>query len=302
MDAVWLLNFLLDWMLLMLTQTLARDATGRIRVMAGAGVASMLVPITLFFPGSFIATSFGKLIYSVCIVLVAFKYKNIYQTIKKLVLFYFTTFATGGGLVALHFLLKSPIGLSPNGVLTLSEGFGTPISWVFVVLGFPLVWLFTKQRMDRHASEKIRYDQLVPVTVEFRGKQFSTSGYIDSGNQLYDPLTKQPVIICDETFLRKWFTEAEWEMLKQLAKTLDFDAVPIDLKEKLNVIPYQGVEGRSAFLIAVKPDELLVYYHDQILRTKKVFIGIQFADLAHDESYHCLLHPQIIQLATVHSA
>src|SRR5699024_96215 len=114
-----------------------------------------------------------------------------------LLLFYFITFSIGGGLIAAHFLLQNPVGISSNGILTMEKGYGDPISWIFIIVGFPIVWWFTKNRLDKHATDKIHYDQLYSVTIRLNGEDHSTKGYLDSGNQLVDPLTKKPVIICD---------------------------------------------------------------------------------------------------------
>lgn len=302
LDAVWTLNFFLDMMLLMLTQALARDSTRKIRIIIGAFIASLLVPINIYFPDSFFSSVAGKFLYSVIIILCAFGFFSIYRMMKLLLLFYFTTFAIGGGLIAIHFLLQSPIGVSTNGILTFNSGYGDPISWIFVVIGFPSVWLFTKGRMDKHAVDKIRYDQLYPVTIQLKNKSYSTTGYIDSGNQLVDPLTKKPVIICDELFLKQWFTENDWKLLKSANKELDFEKIPKEWESSIQIVPYRGVQGGSNFLFAMRPDQLIVYYGEQKIVTSKLLIGIQFAALTKDQSYHCLLQPQIITTAAVHSA
>ncbi|PAV29920.1 sigma-E processing peptidase SpoIIGA [Virgibacillus profundi] len=302
LDAVWTLNFFLDMMLLMLTQALARDSTRKIRIVFGAFIASLLVPISIYFPDSFATSVVGKFIYSVIIIVCAFGFMNIYRMMKLLLLFYFTTFAIGGGLIAIHFLFQNPIGLSANGLLTFNSGYGDPISWIFLCIGFPLVWIFTKARMDRHAAEKIRYDQQYPVTIQLKNKSYSTTGYIDSGNQLVDPLTKKPVIICDESFLKQWFSENEWKQLKDANDHLDFDNLPRGWEKYIHIVPYQGVQGSGMFLIGIKPDKLVVHYDEQKIVTNKILIGIQFAELTKDQSYHCLLQPQILKLAAVYSA
>src|SRR5690625_6899171 len=77
LDAVWALNFVFDMMLLMLTQILAReDHTRKLRIMFGAFIASLLVPISLYFPNVFLTTVYGKVIYSLFIILCTFKFKN----------------------------------------------------------------------------------------------------------------------------------------------------------------------------------------------------------------------------------
>lgn len=302
LDAVWALNFLLDLMLLMLTKALARDSTGKWRLVFGAFIASLIVPITIYFPNSIFNGLLGKVLYSGLIILCAFRYQGIYQFMKLLLLFYFTSFAIGGGLTGVYFLLSSPVAVTGNGILTFNSGYGDPISWIFIVIGFPIVWLFTKYRMDEHAGEKIRYDQLCEVSIKMNEISYSTKGYIDSGNQLVDPLTKKPVIICDESFLKNWFSEEEWNQLKVVHEQLALDQIPQSWENKIQVVPYQGVEGSSMFLLAIRPDQIIVHYENQRLLTSNVLVGIQFGSLVRDRSYHCLLHPQIIKLATIQSA
>ncbi|RDW18474.1 sigma-E processing peptidase SpoIIGA [Oceanobacillus arenosus] len=302
LDAVWALNFFLDMMLLLLTQALSREGTRKRRILLGAFIASLLVPITIYFPDSFISSTIGKILYSALIIFSTFGYRSIHRFFRILLLFYFTTFAIGGGLIGLHFLLQNPIGMSGNNLLTFSSGYGDPISWLFVLIGFPIVWLFTKSRMDKHVIGKIRYDQLYTVTIQIKNQSYTTTGYIDSGNQLVDPLSKKPVIICDEFFLKQWFTDEEWELLRVVQDTLDFEPLPKEWQNKIQIVPYHGVEGKSMFLITIRPEQLIVYYNEQKIVTTKLLIGIQFAELVKDQSYHCLLHPQIIKLASVHSA
>lgn len=302
LDAVWVLNLCLNTMLLLLTKKLAKDSTKTTRILFGAFIASLIVPITLFDPHHFFSTVIGKFLYSILIILCAFQFKSMYRLGKQLLLFYFVTFAVGGGLTALHFMLQSPIRLSNKGMLTFHSGYGDPVSWLFIVIGFPIVWLFTKDRLDKHAIEKIRYEQMYPVTIHMKKKSFSTMGYIDSGNQLVDPLTKKPVIICDKPFLRQWFTEKEWQQLEVAHTHLQLDQLPTEWKHSIQIVPYQGVEGKSQFLFAIKPEQLTVYYEGQRIVTSKCLIGIQFSTLTPDESYHCLLHPQIIKFASIHTA
>jgi len=303
LDAVWALNFVFDMMLLMLTQILAReDHTRKLRIMFGAFIASLLVPISLYFPNVFLTTVYGKVIYSLFIILCTFKFKNVFQTVKLLLLFYFTTFAIGGGLFALHFLFQNPMIFSESGFLTFNNGYGEPVSLTFIIIGFPVIWLFTKRRMDKHAVEKIRYDELCSVTIQLNNETYATTGYIDSGNQLIDPITKHPVIICDEIFLKQWFTNAEWQKLYEAYEELNFNKIPQAWEKKIQIIPFQGVAGKSNFLMAIRPEKLIVYYGQEKIMTHKVLIGIQFARLTKDETYHCLLQPEIIKTASIVSA
>ncbi|AUJ26767.1 sigma-E processing peptidase SpoIIGA [Virgibacillus dokdonensis] len=302
LDAVWALNFLLDFMLLMLTQALARDDTKKLRLAIGAFVASLTVPISIYFPESIATSVPGKIVASGIIIIVAFGYRNKYRWVKLFALFYFVSFSIGGGLTAIHFLLQRPFYVHTNGFLTYNSGFGDPISWLFIVIGFPIVWLFTKCRLDKHVQEKIRYDQILPVTIEMKGKSYSTTGFIDSGNQLTDPITKKPVVLCDEVFLKQWFSEQTWTDLERCYHTFQIEALPAEWEKYLQIVPYQGVEGNNMFLFTLRPERIIIYYGEERITTRKALIGIQFGELTKDASYHCLLHPRMIQTSTIHSA
>ncbi|MRH42173.1 sigma-E processing peptidase SpoIIGA [Aquibacillus halophilus] len=302
LDAIWLLNFLLDWMILLLTQSLVRDNTKSLRIISGAFVASVLVPITLFFPDSFFSSTVGKGLYSLLIIMTAFGFKNIRQFIKKLLSFYFISFALGGGLIALHFMLGKQISASNNGILTFQSGYGDQISWLFVGIGFPIIWWFTKSQMDKQALQNFRNDQLYNVTIQLKGKSFTTIGYVDSGNQLVDPFSKKPVVICDQSFLSHWFTAYDLQLLESAQVNLDFEQIPSEWEDVIHLVPYQGVGGNRTFMIVLKPDKILVNYEDKEISTKNVLIGIQFGDLASDGSYHCLLHPKLFKHSVATSA
>lgn len=301
-DVIWLLNLLFDMMLIMLTLILAKENTRKRRIILGSFVASVIVPITIYFPDSFFTSIIGKFLYSILIIVCSCNFRSVYQLFRLLLLFYFVTFTIGGGLMAIHFMVESPFGVSSNGIITFNNGYGDPISWLFVVICFPIVWHFTKKSMDKHAVEKIRYDQLCPITLDMNNKSFSTTGYIDSGNQLVDPLTKSPVVVCDEFFLRQWFSEDEWEAVQKACDLLDFDFIPKKWEKRIHIVPFHGVDGKSAYMMAIKPDKIKILYNQDEIITNKLLVGIQFSNLTKDESYHCLLHPHIIKLATVHSA
>ena len=71
-----------------------------------------------------------------------------------------------------------------------SISYGDPISWLFVIFGFPVIYYFSKKRIESVEVTKIHYDQIVKVKIQLAEEELELAGLIDSGNQLYDPLTK----------------------------------------------------------------------------------------------------------------
>lgn len=302
LDAIFLLNLLFNYLILLLVQLITQHVTNKWRILFGAFIATLIVPLTIYFPHSFFTTIFGKVIFSVLIIFSSFKLLSMKQFLKLLFSFYFISFGIGGGLIAVHFLMNNSFSMTEHGILTYNRGYGDVFSWIFVLIGFPIVWLFTKLRMDRHMVDQIRYNEIYSVKIEINGKSFTTNGFIDSGNQLIDPITRAPVIICDEQFLRQFFQAEEWSSLKKAYDQLDVDLIPMNWRKRVFVVPFKGVEGSQNILFTLRPDLLTVYYDGKELITEKVQIGIQFSQLTEDRRYHCLLHPKIIQTASVQSA
>jgi len=290
-------------MILSLTKYLSRVHTTLYRLLLGTMIATSLVPIIVYFPESFFNTFIGKGIFSLFIILCAFGWKGLHQVIKNVCLFYFISFSVGGGLFGIHYLVQDTFFNETNDfLLYVSNIYGDEMSLLIILLGFPLVWLFMKMRMDRHVKDKINYDQMYDVTITINGKSHQTLGFIDSGNQLVDPLTNRPVVICDEVFLERFFTDHDWNTLRAAIVENEMQHFPTALQKQISIVPYQGVGGSSDYLYTIRPDKLMVMYKDVVIETDNVLIGIQLADLTVDHRYHCLLHPNIIYFNTVRTA
>ncbi|HIS28829.1 MAG TPA: sigma-E processing peptidase SpoIIGA [Candidatus Avamphibacillus intestinigallinarum] len=295
LDVIWLLNFFLDLLLLWLTQLLLKESISRFRLCFGALIASIIVPIEIYFPQSIFASAIGKFIFSIIIILCTFQYYSIQRFVKQLSMFYVNTFMIGGGLTALHHLFGPTFQMYGNKLVTSMNGYGDPISWLFLCIGFPILWLFSKQRMEAFADEKIVYDEFYAIEIDFNEKTYTTMGFIDSGNQLTDPFTKQPIVICDDVIIEQIFTKWERQQCQIAQETLDFSKIPEDWQTKIQPIPFLGVGGHTSFILTFKVDELRIFYDNEWSSVQKVKVGLQFGRLSEDFSYHCLLQPQLIK-------
>ncbi|BBP89140.1 hypothetical protein BsIDN1_27580 [Bacillus safensis] len=76
-------------------------------------------------------------------------------------------------------------------MISQNDGFGDPISWLFVLTGFPAIWLFSKKRLGEVGKKKRQFDEQVLVEIHIHGEIIRLKGLVDSGNQLYDPMTKK---------------------------------------------------------------------------------------------------------------
>ncbi|MEQ6375246.1 sigma-E processing peptidase SpoIIGA [Bacillaceae bacterium S4-13-58] len=293
LDAVWLLNVLLDAMILMLTAAWTRTFLRKRRIILGAIFASVIVPLSVYFPGSPLESIPGKILFSMAVVWVTFDFQNIRMFFQKWLTFYFATFALGGGMVGFYFLLGEPFHIQDGILLTNRTGIGAGVTWIYVIVLFPLIWIFLHNRMKELFAFKLKTDQLFPVTIKMNGHSYSTQGLLDTGNQLVDPFSKRPVLLVDEPFIKQWFDHEEWQSLKTVHETFDVSLLPEKWIGRIHMIPYQGAKGISEFMLTLKPEQVICTIEDKKQIFSKVFIGIQFGQMTTDESYHCLLHPHM---------
>ncbi|MBS2770766.1 sigma-E processing peptidase SpoIIGA [Anoxybacillus sp. UARK-01] len=296
LDVIWLLNFCFDGLLLWLTAIILKRNAVWWRIVAGAFIGSLLV-ILMFTPlSSYVQTPLGKLLFSLIIVWISFGFKRFRYFFENLFTFYFATFMVGGGMIAVHYFLQHEIQVTTGMLSTYSLGTGDPVSWLFVLVGFPLLWLFSHLRIAGIREKKIRFDSIVDVVLIFDDVSLSLKGLIDSGNQLYDPITKTPVMI---TCIHEMKDVLPSLILEQFKRQDDFQWLNDPMFEKwsnrLRIIPYRVIGKEQRFLLAIKPDEIMIRYEAQWIRVSKGLVGLNEASLSTDGEYQCIVHPKMIQ-------
>lgn len=295
LDAVWLLNLLIDFMILRLTGYLNKKKNSGWRIIIGSIFASLIVFVAVFYPSSLLLYPLGKIIFSITIIVLTFKHKSWIDLLKTWLYFHFISFAIGGILLGVHFIFQQSVQVESGSFMTVTTGYGTPISWVFVVVGFPICWYFTKQTMDKQALINFQADQLFNCEIGILGKNISTIGYLDSANHLIDPVTKKPVVIIDQLIIKQIFTDDLFIQLEQISQSLDISQLDASLIQSIRLIPYQDVSNPTGVLIALKPELFTVTYYDQVIESKNILIGLRFSTLASEQEYHCLLNPQLFK-------
>ncbi|MFT4413478.1 sigma-E processing peptidase SpoIIGA [Fredinandcohnia humi] len=303
LDVIWLLNFFFDALLLLLTAFILKRKIVKWRIMVGAFIGSLLVLLVVSPFADYGSHPVTKLLFSITIVGVAFGYKRLRYFLQGLLTFYFTTFMIGGGMIGVHYFLEFEVAVFDGVLLTKSNEFGNPISWGFVLLGFPVVWYFSKNRIADIETKKIFYDQIVEVTVQIDDVTLQAKGLIDSGNQLFDPITKSPVMILDVKKFESFFPEGLIEQSKNMKfLTSDYTSKPHIWESRVRIIPYRGVGQEHQFLLAIKPDRIVISQNKEDHLVKKGLLALNHTTLSSDGEYDCIVHPKMLVSSSIPSA
>ncbi|MGQ7280266.1 sigma-E processing peptidase SpoIIGA [Brevibacillus thermoruber] len=302
LDIILLLNMAIDTLLLWFTAYFRKERVIWWRILLASLFGS--VYLVFFFLPSF-ASMYQwtvKLLFSVLMLWIAFGNRRLHAFLQNLAIFYFVAFIFGGGVFGLQYFLASHNEIL-NGLVSLhSDGFGVGFKPTLGVLavGFSLVCVLS--RKSYHAVQEPRRIEafLAEVTVTIAGERVVCRGLVDTGNQLHEPITRQPVMIVESELVAHILPASlrqriaggttAWENLDGL-----FEQVPAEWQPRLRLIPYRSVSRGMDVLLAVKPDEVIVVQNGARYLTRKVLIGLNPIPLAADGRYQAIVHPAIIQ-------
>ncbi len=303
LDVIWLLNFFFDALLLLLTAMILKRKIVKWRILVGSFIGSLLVLLVVSPFAEIGSHPVTKLLFSIVIVGVAFGYKRFRYFLQGLLTFYFATFMIGGGMIGVHYFLEFDVQVFDGTIITQSTGYGNPISWGFVLIGFPLLWYFSKNRMDDIETKQVFYDQIVTVKLEIDDVILHLQGLVDSGNQLFDPITKSPVMILDTTKYEELFPKALMEQSKNIELlTNDSSTESHKWESRVRLIPYRGVGQEHQFLLAVKPDRITIYHGNEENIVKKGLVAFNHTTLSTDGEYDCIVHPKMLVSSSIQTA
>lgn len=299
-DMIFLLNFFMNAALVRTTAWAAKVKVPVWRIILSS-LAGAAYVVMIFFPSlSFMFTFAVKFLFSLAMVALAFGFGSLQQLVRRVGLFYAVNFTAAGAIYAVHYLLQSSHEVL-NGILfTHTGGHAASASiatWFVLIIFFGalLFYRWTERSRERQADFA---GYIADVLVRIENYETSCRGLIDTGNRLYDPLTRTPVMVMDirpwegilpEAWARMLQVDDMDEMMRMLA------AVPESRwRDRLRMVPYKGIHKGRHFMLAVKPDKVVIRHHDAVAEPEKVLIGFNGGRLSSDGSYEAIIHPDLI--------
>lgn len=295
LDIIWLLNFLFDSLLLYLTALVLKRDFRFWRLLAGGMIGSFIIILSITPLNSYSGHPVVKLLFSVLMILTVFGYKRFKYFLSGLMTFYLTTFLIGGSLMGIHYFIRFDMNLSSSVFLASVKGFGDPISWLFIVFGFPLAWHFSKRNFERIEVAKIQYSQKVLLQIVLDGKSYNFTGLVDSGNQLYDPISKMPVMFVSVKKILEELPE-ELKLVALGSEQVIMGNTPMapEWENRMRVIPYKVLGKEHQLIIAIKPEQIMITQNGETHQVEKGLVSFTMQELSSDDSFQAIVHPKML--------
>ena len=182
LDLVFFINFFFDFIILLATKLVVKEATPLWRIALGSLFASCSI-FLLFLSLSNFGLFIVKIVISVFIILVTFGRRNF---LTDFIYFYLISMILGGFL----YLFDISFTYENQGVLFFGHGLG--LNLVFILVLSPIFLYFY---VKEYKKTKAKTSVIHSVEIYVNHDVFRLKGMLDTGNQLRDPTTGKSVIL-----------------------------------------------------------------------------------------------------------
>ena len=248
-DTLFLLNALVDYLLLLAAARLAGEPLRRLRFALGAALGG-LYAVAIFLPGlGFLAHPLCRLASAALMLLTA--YGGSRRLLRQGVLFLALTCAFGGGVVAIGLLGGTGLSLG-NGVFYSALDLKVVLLSAAVCYG---VIALVFQRLGRHSAAS---GELARLRLRLGERSVELTALVDTGNTLTDPVSGRPVVVAEGERTAPLFPK---EHRPGPAELRDPTAALTRLgtgewRARFRLLPYRSVGVDRGLLLAVRVDGL----------------------------------------------
>ena len=252
-DVLFLVNFMMDYILLLIVRKMLKCSATHGRICLGAIIGSLLtcIIVILPIPYAFIKFVLFHVFVNTCMIRVGLKIKIIRSFVKAIIMLYIGGFLLGVILEFFHQYVRA-------GSLFLAVA----IAGYYLVLG---IWKFISyvQRWNRYHCN---------VELYLGDSKYPVRAMIDTGNGLLDPISGQPVSILNQKTARQLFGEVS--------------------ARNVRYIPYQTIGKKEGVLPAFQIDKMCIYGEEQ-LWVEAPLIGVSEEKVSAGGEYEMILNPNL---------
>ena len=253
-------NFITTFLLLKLTAKLVGKSPNTIRILASS-ILGAISSFIIFVPMTGALSVLIRIMAGVICIIMAFGKSHL---LKIILLYHILTFTSGGMILALSMWIKQP-AISHQGILYVDS-----LTYLRLVLFGSIAFGITYWFVRYVRESKIKENLFGKVTIIFDGKSYCFRAFVDSGNSLYEPISRRPVILIDSKGSKS------------------FPFLVNSYPDRYGIIPYKTVGISSGSLVGLRSDKVI--YGNRI--EENVYIAL--FDGCFD-NYEVLIHKDFLE-------
>ncbi|BDR80719.1 sigma-E processing peptidase SpoIIGA [Clostridium tetani] len=262
LDILFLENFIINRFLLSLTAKTVKEKVNSIFLSLASVIGSSYLLFILIGKKTYANNIFFKLLVAFCMVFTTFRKKNIIFKLKTTFIFILYSILLAG--ICIFMQIANGNGLKSNVAI---------VNFPYKKLLMAIILLYlVLERIVSFIRDRIVLDKLIyKIDIDLKNSKKSINAFLDTGNELVEPVTNLPVIVVEKDIFQK--NEIE-----------DYDTI---------YIPFSVVNGDGGMLKAIKPEMVSIYKKREIEK-KEVLIAFSDKKLSSSGDYRALLSRGII--------
>jgi stage II sporulation protein GA (sporulation sigma-E factor processing peptidase) len=298
-DIVFILNFFIDFILLLLLKRVNRKNSKMIRMIGAAALGALIAAIVSIFPWMNVVIRFVlmNVVASILILLSAFGRMKKADLLKQMIALYLITCFAGGLINSIYYYTNLRLYLMNFGnALTFSS-----MSWEFVIGVMVFLVPATRFLLWMLRWYKSNDRETYEIELFFDNRSIHTKGLMDTGNCLYDPVFKKPVMVMENALLRDLLPEEFLNDMENANKYVNGNALTENLWDtgseyanRIRFIPYQSIGKAKGMMIGLMLDKILIHTGKETICNEKVTAAICDNHLSTKDDYHVILHKELL--------
>lgn len=292
-DVLFILNFLIDFILLYTTSFVCKSGAKLWRLTLGA-VIGAVYSCLMFFPRvALLMTIAGKLLFTAGMVAVSLNCWKPRRFFRAYAVFWIVSAAFGGMVFALFFLTNA--GARLGAVVSNGEFYmqiGAEMLFTAVLLSYAGVFAFTRLCRRNFSKDKI----ILPLRLTLGSRSVKIRALIDTGCELCDPLDGRPVMIAWQGAVERLFSKETKQQLSQYRRAEEQKISPAEIEwsfDGIRFLPFSSVGTVQGLLPSVRLDSVQDMSGKYRLEND-CFMGILSFPLSEEGIYDAVLNPDIL--------
>ncbi len=271
-------EFVIDFMLLYITGSLFYKKINLKRILFSSLVGVIYSLSVYLADREFLSNYIVRFLVSVLLITIAHSPKGFLGYVKFIICFYTLSILIMGIIVASYYFFNSRL----------------TIILIFIVI-FVVYFVF-KMLFYEIRKNKSELDYFRDITIYLDGNSVELVGFIDTGNEMLDAISKRPVIIVELNHVKNLFCT---EVFNEIKKVYENNSNLIDfMYRKLNeynfrLLKYNTINSSDEYMIGVIPSKTIIKYKGS-KRCVDCIIGLYPRALSDENKFQALLYKKIL--------
>ena len=283
-DVLFIINFIINFSLLKITCSFLKYHTTLLKLLLAAFLGGLYAVLWVIYKIPPLLNFFLLLLIPEIMIFISIYQKPINAYIKGTLTFFVVSFLFNGIIYSLCSILnlKRYVFLD-NNIFYIEISFP-------VLLLCCVIYILISYSSDYVIRKKSK-SKIIKLEIIIENKKIIIPTFYDSGNNLYEPLSKMPVVLCEYMKLRPLISQF---IDNDLIQNMQYENALLKVMEnkKLYLLRTNTVNG-SSYFIGIKPDKAFI--HDKRKKYEiDCVIAIVNKKFCETDEYNGIMHPDLV--------